>query len=121
MQYRRAWIVGGTYFFTVNLAERLKTLLVDYVDTLRNSFRKVKSRHPFEIDAIVIFPENDSDYATRWMLIKQGFSRNLPKNERRNIITDVSGKLNLLGCWSVRIDRNFRIVFCYLRKMSLLS
>ncbi|MDH5434396.1 MAG: transposase, partial [Gammaproteobacteria bacterium] len=29
MQYRRADICGGTYFFTVNLAERNKTLLVD--------------------------------------------------------------------------------------------
>ncbi len=29
MQYRRAQVHGGTYFFTVNLAERRQFLLVD--------------------------------------------------------------------------------------------
>ena len=28
MHYRRAQIKGGTYFFTLNLAERKKTLLI---------------------------------------------------------------------------------------------
>jgi putative transposase len=27
--YRRAWVPGGTYFFTVNLLERNRRLLVD--------------------------------------------------------------------------------------------
>ena len=35
MQYRRANTMGGTYFFTVNLAERNKMLLVDEIDILR--------------------------------------------------------------------------------------
>ena len=95
MQYRRTRLAGGTFFFTVNLAERSKTLLIDYVDTLRDTFRKVKYRHQFKIDAIVVLPEHlhaiwtlpkdDTDYATRWMLIKSNFSRNIPKGERRNI------------------------------------
>jgi putative transposase len=94
MQYRRALLAGGTFFFTVNLAERSKTFLIDYVDILRETFRQVKSRHPFKIDAIVILPDhlhaiwtlptNETDYATRWMLIKSGFSRNIPFGERRN-------------------------------------
>ena len=29
MRYRRADVAGGTYFFTVNLAERKRTLLVE--------------------------------------------------------------------------------------------
>ena len=94
MQYRRTWVPGGTYFFTVNLANRSQTLLVDYVEILREAFRKVKCQHPFQIDAIVILPDHlhtlwtlppeDADYATRWMLIKGGFSRLLPKGEWRN-------------------------------------
>ncbi len=94
MQYRRALLAGGTFFFTVNLAERSKTFLIDYVDILRETFRQVKSRHPFKIDAIVILPDhlhaiwtlptNETDYATRWMLIKSGFSRKIPFGERRN-------------------------------------
>ena len=87
MRYRRADIYGGTYFFTVNLAERGRTLLVDHIEHLRNAVRLVKSRHPFVIDAIVILPdhihalwtlpEGDADYSTRWALIKAGFSRGL--------------------------------------------
>jgi len=37
MQYRRANIKGGTYFFTINLANRKKTLLTDEFDKLRSS------------------------------------------------------------------------------------
>jgi putative transposase len=94
MQYRRADVKGGTYFFTVNLAERNKTLLVDYVDDLRNVIKRVKQNHPFKIDAMVILPEhlhaiwtlpkNDANFATRWRLIKSGFSRCIPKKERIN-------------------------------------
>ena len=58
MQYRRARVDGGTYFFTVNLAERRRSLLVDYVDVLRKVVGMVKERHPFTIDAMVILPEH---------------------------------------------------------------
>lgn len=94
MRYRRADVTGGTYFFTVNLAERKGTLLVDYVGMLRAVMREVKAKHPFHIDAMVILPDHlhalwtlpagDCDYPTRWMLIKAGFSRRMPKGERRN-------------------------------------
>ena len=85
MQYRRSSVKGGTYFFTVNLANRQSTLLIDEAKRLGNVMRQVKKQHPFHLDAIVVLPEhlhalwtlpdNDSDYATRWMLIKSGFSR----------------------------------------------
>jgi putative transposase len=39
MRYRRADVTGGTYFFTVNLADRHRTLLVDHVDDLRSAIR----------------------------------------------------------------------------------
>lgn len=94
MRYRRAFIAGGTYFFTVNLLERHKSLLTEHIDLLKNAFRTVKHAHPFEIDAIVILPdhlhaiwtlpENDADFATRWRLIKSHFSRGLPSSERIN-------------------------------------
>ena len=92
MQYRRADVAGGTYFFTVNLAERKKTLLIDHFDKLRTAFNNTKQRHPFYLDALVILPEHlhamwtlpkdDTDFAKRWMLIKSNFSRQLPKTER---------------------------------------
>ena len=94
MEYRRSDIKGGTYFFTVNLAERSKSLLVDNIDLFRNVINEVKQRHPFRMDAIVVLPDhihtvwtlpsNDANYPKRWMLIKSGFSRQLPKTERIN-------------------------------------
>jgi len=58
MQYRRAFVPGGTFFFTVNFLERHKTLLTDNIDLLKQSFQHVKQAHPFNIYAIVILPEH---------------------------------------------------------------
>lgn len=92
MRYRRTRHPGGTYFFTVNLAERSSSLLTDRIDDLRQIVRTVKRNHPFDIlawvvlpdhlHAIWVLPEGDGDCATRWMLIKAGFSRSIPKGER---------------------------------------
>jgi putative transposase len=94
MRYRRAEAPGTTYFFTVNLADRQRRLLVEHVDMLREVMRGVRQRHPFVIEAIVILPDHlhalwtlpkdDADFATRWSLIKAGFSRRLPPGERIN-------------------------------------
>jgi putative transposase len=102
MRYRRADVAGGTYFFTVNLAERKRTLLVDHMDILRAVIQKVKSMHPFRIVAMVILPDHlhavwtlpvgDCDYPTRWMLIKSGFSRQIPKDERRSESRQAKGE-----------------------------
>jgi putative transposase len=90
--YRRNFISGGTFFFTVNLAERRLRLLTDHVGVLRAAFRQTRAIHPFTIEAIVVLPdhlhaiwllpEDDSDFATRWRLIKSVFSRALPRGER---------------------------------------
>jgi putative transposase len=92
MQYRRADAAGGTYFFTVNLAERRSDLLVRHIDSLRAAMKSVKDAHPFAILAMVVLPEHlhaiwhlppdDADYPLRWSLIKAGFSRRLAKGER---------------------------------------
>jgi putative transposase len=58
MRYRRVDEKGGTYFFTVNLANRNGSLLVDAIDTLRNCMSLVMQHHPFSIDAIVVLPEH---------------------------------------------------------------
>jgi putative transposase len=91
MRYRRAKLAGGSYFFTINLAERSRVLRVDTIEILRNVVRAVRKNHPFDILAWVVLPdhlhaiwelpESDSDCATRWMLIKSGFSRGIPKGE----------------------------------------
>jgi putative transposase len=90
--YRRNFTAGGSYFFTVNLAERRSRLLIDNIESLRAAFRETRRRHPFTIDAIVVLPdhlhaiwtlpEHDADFPTRWRLIKADFSRRLPLGDR---------------------------------------
>jgi putative transposase len=109
MEYRRAWQAGGTYFFTVNLAERHRALLVEHVEHLRDVVRKVKQKHPFDILAWVVLPdhlhaiwslpETDSNFAMRWMLIKAGFSHGLPKGEAVSAARQRQGER---GIWQRR-------------------
>jgi putative transposase len=100
--YRRAWHPGGSYFFTVNLLQRHDNdLLVRHIEALRESVRYVKRRHPFVIHAWVVLPEhlhcvmelpaNDADFATRWRLIKIGFSKSIPPKERRSKVRQKRG------------------------------
>ncbi len=89
MHYRRVYIKGGSYFFTV-VSEKRRKLFADYdnVKLLRKAFKKVMQKRPFVIDAAVVLPdhlhfiwtlpEQDYDYSTRWRLIKTEFSKKLP-------------------------------------------
>ena len=100
--YRRSRVRGGTYFFTVNLLERRRDLLVAHIDALRNAVRKVRLKRPFHIDAWVVLPDHmhavwtlpadDSDYSTRWKAIKIAFANTLPKTERRSSVRLAKGE-----------------------------
>ena len=91
-QYRRAKFNGSTFFFTVVLADRSSSLLVDQIDHLRQAYRVVQERRPFDTVAICVLPDHvhaiwslpdgDSDFSTRWSLIKSGFSRGLDARPR---------------------------------------
>jgi len=105
--YRRVFVPGGTWFFTVNLLQRHgNDLLVREIDLLRQVVAVVRRRHPFHIDAWVVLPEHmhcvltlppgDSDFSRRWRLIKSGFSRALPKVERRSATRVAAGER---GIW----------------------
>jgi putative transposase len=93
-RYRRAKIEGGTFFFTLALADRRSDLLVSQVDRLRRSYRIMQQRLPVETLAICILPdhlhalwqlpEGDADFASRWSLFKSGFSRGLPAAKTRS-------------------------------------
>ena len=93
--YLRAWLPGGTFFFTVNLLQRQgNELLTRHIDVLRRVVRDVKRRHPFVVHGWVVLPEHlhcvielppdDVDFALRWRLIKMDFSKAMPLTERRN-------------------------------------
>ncbi|SFZ79458.1 REP-associated tyrosine transposase [Chitinimonas taiwanensis] len=108
--YRRAWLPGGTFFFTVTLLERHgNDLLVRYIDQLREVVQEVKQRHPFTIHGWVVLPDHlhcvielpagDADFALRWRLIKAGFSRRLPLLERRSAVREARRER---GIWQRR-------------------
>lgn len=121
--YRRAFVPGGTWFFTVNLLQRHHNdLLLREVDLLRDCVRRVRARYPFHIDAWVVLPEHmhciwtlppgDCDFSLRWRLIKSGFSRTLPATERRSAVRMVAGER---GIWQrhfwehlIRDDDDYR-------------
>jgi hypothetical protein len=48
--YCRNFIAGGSFFFTVNLAERRLSLLTEHIDELRTAFRETRRDHPFTIE-----------------------------------------------------------------------
>jgi putative transposase len=92
--YIRAVVPGGTFFFTVALLERRRSLLTEYIDDLRSVFADARRRRAFEIGAIVVLPdhlhciwtlpEGDSDFSTRWHDIKARFAARMPEGERRS-------------------------------------
>lgn len=85
--YRRNFLPGGTFFFTVTLQDRRSGRLIENIDLLRAAFRTARRQRPFQIDAIVVLPEHlhaiftlppdDSDFSGRWRRIKSQFSRTL--------------------------------------------
>ena len=86
MQYRRAFLPGASYFFTL-VTECRRPILASTaaVEVLRSAFRTVRKTRPFEINAIVVLPDHlhciwtlpscDADFATRWRLIKTHFNK----------------------------------------------
>jgi putative transposase len=56
--YRRAFVPGGCWFFTVNLLDRRESLLVDCINSLRDAVAVTRKRYPFAIDAIVVLPDH---------------------------------------------------------------
>lgn len=87
-QYRRVFIPGGVYFFTVVTRDRAPLFATpERVERLRAAFRKVMTVRPFRIDAMVVLPDHlhciwrlpeaDADYSSRWREIKKSASREI--------------------------------------------
>nr|WP_193198617.1 transposase [Nostoc sp. MG11] len=112
MQYRRATIEGGTYFFTLVTYKRQRLLcLPTNVSLLRNVFWYVMHQHPFIIDAFVLLPDHlhciwtlpqgDRNFPTRWRLIKSYFSRQCITLSQENLSTSRQNKKEQ-GIWQRR-------------------
>jgi putative transposase len=107
--YRRAFVGGSTWFFTVNLLDRRRRLLVEHIGALREAVRETRRRFPFEIDAMVVLPDHlhavwtlpdgDCDFPVRWYLIKMRFSKAIPDGEPLTATRRVRGER---GIWQRR-------------------
>jgi putative transposase len=50
--YRRNFVAGGTYFFTVTLRDRRARFLVEHVGDLRRAFAQTRAGRPFVIEQV---------------------------------------------------------------------
>jgi putative transposase len=85
-EYRRNYVPGGTYFFTVVSHQRAPILTTDLGrKCLRQALTQEQAKRPFEVVAIVLLPDHlhtvwklpagDADYSLRWSKIKEQFTR----------------------------------------------
>jgi putative transposase len=84
--YRRAFVPGGTFFFTVVTEGRAEFLCEPLGrDCLRTAVRECRERWPFVIEAFVLLPDHlhtlwslppaDADYSRRWAFLKKQFTK----------------------------------------------
>jgi len=93
--YRRSYIEGGTYFFTLVTYKRRTFLTSEEArHSLKTAWIKIRKKYPFDLVAFCLLPDhlhciwtlplNDAIYSIRWQGIKGLFSKNM----------------NLLGHWN---------------------
>ena len=125
--YRRNFVPGGTYFFTVTLRDRSSRMLVERIDDLRAAYGRVQRDRPFTTDAIIVLPEHlhciwtlpdgDSDYSGRWRAIKSRFTMACRK-AGLPILKDMLGAYDLWQrhFWehAIRDDRDFENHVAYI-------
>ena len=102
--YRRVYIFGSTYFFTVNVLDRKRTDLTSptFRQALREGIERARLTLPFKMNACVLMPDHihciwtlpqdEANYSARWAIIKRYVSRvcsqhdtvlNLSRRKRR--------------------------------------
>src|SRR5436309_4357736 len=89
VRYRRNFVVGGTYFFTIALADRKSRALIEHFSALRAAVRTIRQAHPFMIDAVVVLPDHlhivvtlpigDANFPIRTSLVKRRYTTALTR------------------------------------------
>jgi len=107
--YRRNRVPGGTFFFTVAIADRHLDILVRHIDLLKTALYEARKRAPFvnlglvvlpdHLHAVWRLPEGDADYSSRWRSIKGRFSRVVPPCEW---VSDSRAAKRERGVWQRR-------------------
>lgn len=93
--YIRDKTKGGTYFLTVNLANRKSELLIKHINEFRRAYQLTKQNHNFELHAMILLPDHvhtiitlaeiSDNYAVIIASIKTHFSRQIKKSTSETI------------------------------------
>jgi putative transposase len=107
-EYRRLFIPGATYFFTLATHERRPWMCTA---PAREAVATVRETRPFAVEALVLLPDHlhciwtlppgDADYATRWRLIKRAVSVRLA-GEPDGALSDSRRRRGERGLWQRR-------------------
>ena len=112
--YRRYYLPGGTYFFTLVTHERRPMFRQDPARScLRKAILDEQQRRPFEMFAMVLLPDHfhciwtlpsgDADYSLRWAKIKEEFTRSfLDAGGREGRMSDSRHKHRERAVWPRR-------------------
>lgn len=131
--YRRAYVPGGTIFFTVVTYCRRQIFQDETArQILGDKFRDCQRDWPFEINAIVLLPDHlhaiwtlppgDSNYSARWSWIKKEFTKSwLAAGGTELWVPQGKRKLHRRGVWQPRFwehtiedEDDFEIRFDYI-------
>jgi putative transposase len=112
--YRRAYVPGGSYFFTLVTDRRAPILCKSSApQLLRAALRECRARWPFTIAGFVLLPDHlhaiwtlppgDADYARRWAWIKKEFAKAwLDSGGRPHEVSPSRLRNRRLGVWQRR-------------------
>jgi putative transposase len=112
--YRRYFVAGGTYFFTVVTYQRRRFLTTDLArECLRAAIETARGERPFEMPAVVLLPDHlhalwslpraDVDYSTRWRRVKEQFtSAYMAQGGREGPLSASRRKRGERGVWQRR-------------------
>jgi putative transposase len=131
--YRRCFVPGGSYFFTVVSERRAGILANDLArDCLRDEIRHCQQHLPFRVDALVMLldhihtiwtlPPDDCDYSKRWGIIKKHFTQTwLTLGGTEQSVTASRLRYRRRGVWQRRFwehalhdERDYQTHFDYL-------
>ncbi|MEE4377690.1 MAG: transposase [Candidatus Competibacteraceae bacterium] len=131
--YRRCYVPGGSFFFTVVTERRAAILANDRArDDLRCAFRDCRQRWPFRVDALVIMPDHlhaiwtlppdNTDYSKRWGVIKKHFTQSwLSAGGQEQPVADSRRRYRRRGVWQRRFwEHTLRDEHDYIRHFDYL-
>jgi putative transposase len=125
-EYRRTYIPGGSYFFTLKTLNRRPILIQEpYRTALRQAIIDARSKWPFESIAWVLLPDHlhtiwklpqtDANFSLRWALIKQHVTRYCADSTRMLPLTESRRRRREGTIWQrrfwehvIRDDADFR-------------